>query len=115
MLATRVIPCLDVAHGRVVKGVKFQGLTDQGDPVELAARYAEQGADELGRPVLQHGVQRQTACHEGTEADSGVHMAARDGADAVGHGHDGETEGEGDAELADFAASKHGGAATQEH
>ena len=47
MLATRVIPCLDVAHGRVVKGVKFQGLTDQGDPVELAARYAEQGADEL--------------------------------------------------------------------
>ena len=46
MLATRVIPCLDVAHGRVVKGVKFQGLTDQGDPVELAARYAEQGADE---------------------------------------------------------------------
>ncbi|MGC5075926.1 imidazole glycerol phosphate synthase subunit HisF [Agrococcus sp. DT81.2] len=47
MLATRVIPCLDVAHGRVVKGVQFQGLTDQGDPVELAARYAEQGADEL--------------------------------------------------------------------
>ncbi|WP_072313573.1 imidazole glycerol phosphate synthase subunit HisF [Agrococcus sp. Marseille-P2731] len=47
MLATRVIPCLDVAHGRVVKGVRFQGLTDQGDPVELAARYAEQGADEL--------------------------------------------------------------------
>ena len=47
MLATRVIPCLDVAHGRVVKGVQFQGLTDQGDPVELAARYAAQGADEL--------------------------------------------------------------------
>lgn len=47
MLATRVIPCLDVAHGRVVKGVRFQGLADQGDPVELAARYAEHGADEL--------------------------------------------------------------------
>lgn len=47
MLATRVIPCLDVAHGRVVKGVKFQGLTDQGDPVELAERYGAQGADEL--------------------------------------------------------------------
>ncbi|WP_430592946.1 imidazole glycerol phosphate synthase subunit HisF [Humidisolicoccus flavus] len=47
MLATRVIPCLDVAAGRVVKGVKFQGLQDQGDPVEFARRYAEQGADEL--------------------------------------------------------------------
>jgi cyclase len=46
-LAVRVIPCLDVAHGRVVKGVNFLNLTDQGDPVELAARYYEQGADEL--------------------------------------------------------------------
>ncbi|WP_375400227.1 imidazole glycerol phosphate synthase subunit HisF [uncultured Amnibacterium sp.] len=46
-LATRVIPCLDVAAGRVVKGVRFAGLADAGDPVELAARYAEQGADEL--------------------------------------------------------------------
>jgi cyclase len=46
-LATRVIPCLDVAGGRVVKGVRFQGLEDAGDPVELAARYAEDGADEV--------------------------------------------------------------------
>lgn len=46
-LATRVIPCLDVAAGRVVKGVKFENLRDQGDPVELARRYFEQGADEL--------------------------------------------------------------------
>lgn len=46
-LAVRVIPCLDVAAGRVVKGVNFQNLRDAGDPVELAARYAEQGADEL--------------------------------------------------------------------
>jgi cyclase len=46
-LAVRVIPCLDVADGRVVKGVNFQNLADAGDPVELAARYAEQGADEL--------------------------------------------------------------------
>ena len=46
-LAVRVIPCLDVAGGRVVKGVNFQNLRDAGDPVELAARYAEQGADEL--------------------------------------------------------------------
>jgi cyclase len=46
-LAIRVIPCLDVAAGRVVKGVKFQNLRDAGDPVELAARYYEQGADEI--------------------------------------------------------------------
>lgn len=46
-LATRVIPCLDVADGRVVKGVNFLDLRDAGDPVELAKRYAEQGADEL--------------------------------------------------------------------
>lgn len=46
-VATRVIPCLDVAAGRVVKGVNFLNLRDAGDPVELAAKYAEQGADEL--------------------------------------------------------------------
>ena len=43
----RVIPCLDVANGRVVKGVNFKNLRDQGDPVELAARYAAEGADEI--------------------------------------------------------------------
>jgi cyclase len=47
MLAKRIIPCLDVANGRVVKGVNFVDLRDAGDPVELAARYNEQGADEL--------------------------------------------------------------------
>lgn len=46
-LAVRVIPCLDVADGRVVKGVNFMGLRDAGDPVELAITYAEQGADEI--------------------------------------------------------------------
>ncbi|TFC51631.1 imidazole glycerol phosphate synthase subunit HisF [Cryobacterium shii] len=46
-LSVRVIPCLDVADGRVVKGVNFQNLRDAGDPVELARRYYEQGADEL--------------------------------------------------------------------
>lgn len=46
-VAIRVIPCLDVAAGRVVKGVNFLNLRDAGDPVELAAQYAEQGADEL--------------------------------------------------------------------
>lgn len=46
-VAVRVIPCLDVAGGRVVKGVNFLNLRDQGDPVELAHQYAEQGADEI--------------------------------------------------------------------
>jgi len=46
-LAKRVIPCLDVTGGRVVKGVNFVGLRDAGDPVEIAGRYDEQGADEL--------------------------------------------------------------------
>jgi len=46
-LAKRIIPCLDVDAGRVVKGVRFVELRDAGDPVELAARYDEQGADEL--------------------------------------------------------------------
>ena len=47
MRAVRVVPCLDVDAGRVVKGVNFLGLRDAGDPVELAARYDEEGADEL--------------------------------------------------------------------
>src|SRR5438309_5990997 len=47
MLAKRIIPCLDVDRGRVVKGIKFIGLRDAGDPVEIARRYNEQGADEL--------------------------------------------------------------------
>ena len=47
MLAKRIIPCLDVTAGRVVKGVNFTGLRDAGDPVELADRYNSQGADEL--------------------------------------------------------------------
>jgi imidazole glycerol-phosphate synthase subunit HisF len=46
-LARRIIPCLDVDRGRVVKGVNFVGLRDAGDPVEIARRYDEQGADEL--------------------------------------------------------------------
>ncbi|BAW93022.1 cyclase HisF [Actinomyces sp. Chiba101] len=46
-VAVRVIPCLDVKDGRVVKGVNFQGLRDAGDPVELARRYDAQGADEI--------------------------------------------------------------------
>lgn len=47
MLMPRIIPCLDVRDGRVVKGTRFKNLRDTGDPAECAARYAEQGADEL--------------------------------------------------------------------
>jgi cyclase len=47
MLAVRVIPCLDVANGRVVKGTRFVDLVDEGDPPELAERYAREGADEI--------------------------------------------------------------------
>ncbi|MEM1982448.1 MAG: imidazole glycerol phosphate synthase subunit HisF [Sulfolobales archaeon] len=47
MTVKRIIPCLDVRNGRVVKGVKFAGLKDKGDPVELASRYEDEGADEI--------------------------------------------------------------------
>ena len=47
MLTKRIIPCLDVTAGRVVKGINFVGLRDAGDPIEIARRYDEQGADEL--------------------------------------------------------------------
>lgn len=47
MLAKRIIPCLDVREGRVVKGVQFEDLRDAGDPVEAARRYDLEGADEL--------------------------------------------------------------------
>jgi cyclase len=58
MLAKRVIPCLDVMNGRVVKGVRFVGLRDAGDPVECASRYAIEGADEITLLDI-------TASHEG--------------------------------------------------
>ncbi|MCS7172872.1 MAG: imidazole glycerol phosphate synthase subunit HisF [Armatimonadetes bacterium] len=68
MLARRIIPCLDVNAGRVVKGVRFVDLQDAGDPVELAALYDREGADELvflditasaeGRPILEEVVRR---------------------------------------------------------
>ena len=68
MLAKRISPCLDVAEGRVVKGVQFLGLRDAGDPVEIARRYDAEGADELtfldisasheGRETMLHVVER---------------------------------------------------------
>ncbi|HSG91429.1 MAG TPA: HisA/HisF-related TIM barrel protein, partial [Pseudomonadales bacterium] len=67
-LAKRVIPCLDVTAGRVVKGVNFVGLRDAGDPVEVAARYDREGADELAflditassdaRDIILHVIER---------------------------------------------------------
>jgi cyclase len=72
MLTKRIIPCLDVDRGRVVKGTNFVGLRDAGDPVEVARRYDEQGADELvfldisasheGRAILLEMVQRVAEC-----------------------------------------------------
>ena len=47
MLTVRIIPCLDVRDGRVVKGIKFQGLKDAGSPPELVSAYEKQGADEI--------------------------------------------------------------------
>ena len=47
MLTKRIIPCLDIKDGRTVKGINFEQIRDAGDPVELAAIYADQGADEL--------------------------------------------------------------------
>ena len=47
MLTKRIIPCLDIKNGRTVKGVNFLDLKDAGDPVELAKKYSEEGADEL--------------------------------------------------------------------
>jgi cyclase len=61
-LTRRVIPCLDVANGRVVKGVRFAGLADQGDPAVAALRYAKQGADEIVFLDV-------TAAHEGRGTD----------------------------------------------
>ncbi|MDH3260509.1 MAG: imidazole glycerol phosphate synthase subunit HisF [Acidimicrobiia bacterium] len=65
MLRKRIIPCLDVHNGRVVKGVQFVDLTDEGDPVELAARYVAEGADEICFLDI-------TASHEGRDTMLGL-------------------------------------------
>jgi imidazole glycerol-phosphate synthase subunit HisF len=99
-LRTRVIPCLDVSDGRVVKGVNFINLTDEGDPVELAARYAAEGADEIcyldisaapeGRPTLLDVVRRTArnvfvplTVGGGIRSPEDVRAALRSGADKV--------------------------------
>ena len=70
MLAKRIIPCLDVNHGRVVKGTNFVNLRDAGDPVAVAARYDEEGADELVFLDI-------TASHEDRDDPSGRRPAHR--------------------------------------
>ena len=63
--AKRIVPCLDIKEGRVVKGVNFVGLCDAGDPVEVAKRYNDEGADEIVFLDI-------TASHE--QRDTVVHM-----------------------------------------
>ena len=100
MLAKRVIPCLDVDAGRVVKGVRFQELRDAGDPVELAAHYDREGADELvflditatieGRAATMDVISRTAeqvfiplTVGGGVKDDEGVHALLAAGADKV--------------------------------
>jgi cyclase len=64
MLSIRIIPCLDVAEGRVVKGVKFQDLRDAGDPVESAKAYEQQGADELVFLDIKASVDNRNIMHD---------------------------------------------------
>ena len=64
MLAKRLIPCLDVDGGRVVKGTRFADLRDAGDPVELASRYDREGADELVFLDITATVERRDATHD---------------------------------------------------
>jgi cyclase len=67
MLSIRIIPCLDVAEGRVVKGVKFQDLRDAGDPVESAKAYEHQGADELVFLDIKASVDNRNIMHDVVE------------------------------------------------
>ena len=100
MLRKRVIPCLDVTEGRVVKGVNFVNLTDEGDPVELAERYVREGADEIcflditassDNRATMLDVVRRTAEHVfvpltvggGVRAPADMRAALRAGADKV--------------------------------
>lgn len=68
MLTARVIPCLDVRDGRVVKGVRFQGLRDAGSPPELAAAYEKQGADELVMLDVSASPEGRATAHETVKA-----------------------------------------------
>jgi cyclase len=67
-LAKRIIPCLDIAEGRVVKGVNFVNLRDAGDPVEVARRYDEQGADELAFLDIRASIEKRGLLYDMIEA-----------------------------------------------
>ena len=88
-LAKRIIPCLDVADGRVVKGVNFVNLRDAGDPVEIARRYDEQGADELAFLDIQASVETRGLAlrHDRGGRRPGVHSAYRGRRRDAGRGH----------------------------
>ncbi|MGD1848809.1 MAG: imidazole glycerol phosphate synthase subunit HisF [Salibacteraceae bacterium] len=100
MLTKRIVPCLDIRGGRTVKGIEFESIRDAGDPVELAARYNQQGADELvlldisatveeRQPMLQvmESVARQVAIPftvgGGIDSEKSAYRALRAGADKV--------------------------------
>jgi imidazole glycerol-phosphate synthase subunit HisF len=93
VLAKRIIPCLDVTGGRVVKGVNFVALRDAGDPVEIAARYNEQGADELtflditatsdGRDLILHMIEAVLTVGGGVRTVADVRRLLNAGADKV--------------------------------
>jgi len=68
MLAKRIIPCLDIADGRVVKGINFVNLRDAGDPVEVARRYDEQGADELAFLDIRASVEKRALLYDMIES-----------------------------------------------
>ena len=67
-LAKRIIPCLDIADGRVVKGINFVNLRDAGDPVEVARRYDEQGADELAFLDIRASIEKRGLLYHMIEA-----------------------------------------------
>ncbi|MHB1524259.1 MAG: imidazole glycerol phosphate synthase subunit HisF [Candidatus Dormibacteria bacterium] len=121
MLAKRILPCLDVAAGRVVKGRRFQSLRDQGDPVLLARRYADEGADELvfldieaslqGRGTMVDLVSRVArelfiplTVGGGIRSESDIRLLLRAGADKVAI----QSAAVGDPELVQLAATSFG-------
>jgi cyclase len=86
-LAKRIIPCLDIADGRVVKGVRFVDLRDAGDPVEVAHRYDEQGADELAFLDIRASVEKRSLLYGMIEAVASqvfIPLTVGGGVNAVG-------------------------------
>ena len=119
-LTTRLIPCLDIRDGRVVKGVKFQGLRDAGDPVDCAQRYEADGADELvilderretlRAPRVQAPevlTERAATTRVRTEGDPGIDPGDRQAVEAPAGRHLTEHLGGHEPEAADGARDGH--------